>query len=119
MNNRIKEIAQERLNDYGFRTELNYYKDFCYDLSQAIENCTIAFESENRDKQRTTCQAIKNRLSELDIMRETFSILLESPTQRKDCFAYNGGKCRVLTELICKNKKCDFFKPAKACSRGL
>lgn len=29
---------------------------------------------------------------------------------QKDCFAYTNGGCAVLTEPICKNKSCPFYK---------
>ena len=119
MNNEIKKIAYERLSENGFREELNFYKNFCSEFSQSIENCIIAFESEDRERQYHTCQAIRDKFTELDTMREMFDILLENPRVRKNCFAYCGGKCRVLTELICKNKKCDFYKPSKGNCRGL
>ena len=28
----------------------------------------------------------------------------------KDCFAYGPMSCRILTERICDNKKCGFYK---------
>ena len=117
MDYRIKVIANERLNENGFRSELDFYKNFCSEFSQDIENCIIAFESGTRDMQLNACQAIRDRFTELDTMREMFNILLESPRIRKDCFAYSGGKCRILTELVCKNNKCSFFKKSKGCSR--
>ncbi len=39
---------------------------------------------------------------------------------KKDCFAYEEitGKCRALTELVCKNKKCSFYKSKNRFLKG-
>lgn len=29
---------------------------------------------------------------------------------KKDCFAYENKKCLALSELVCKKKKCSFYK---------
>lgn len=31
----------------------------------------------------------------------------------KDCFAYGRCSCRILTELICDNRECSFYKTHK------
>ena len=36
-------------------------------------------------------------------------IKMTTPAQT-DCFAYNNGKCRALTDLFCKNEICKFYK---------
>lgn len=40
---------------------------------------------------------------------------------QKDCFGYSekGKNCRVLKELVCKNKKCSFYKTQKEFQEGL
>lgn len=30
--------------------------------------------------------------------------------EQRSCFAYHPKQCRVLTEMLCKKKKCPFFK---------
>lgn len=30
--------------------------------------------------------------------------------EQRNCFAYHPKQCRVLTEMLCKKKKCPFFK---------
>ena len=30
--------------------------------------------------------------------------------ERPDCFAYRAGECSVLTEMVCRNKRCSFYK---------
>ena len=32
---------------------------------------------------------------------------------KKKCFAYSPMSCRVLTERVCDNKKCNFYKTRK------
>lgn len=29
---------------------------------------------------------------------------------QKDCFGYHMGRCRIMTELICKRNDCSFYK---------
>lgn len=39
---------------------------------------------------------------------------------KKDCFAYmRKGECGVLTELVCINKKCSFYKTQEDFEEGL
>ena len=37
---------------------------------------------------------------------------LEDRTKR-DCFGYKMGECTVLTELVCKESECAFYKTKK------
>lgn len=30
--------------------------------------------------------------------------------ERIDCFAYREDRCEILTERICENRKCSFYK---------
>ena len=41
----------------------------------------------------------KNRKTEID-----------NPNVKKDCFAFNSRNCRALTEMMCKNGRCSFYK---------
>lgn len=118
LDSRIRKIANERLAENGFRAELQFYKNFCAKFSQTIDECIVAFESEERAKQHSTCKAIRDSFEELDTMRAMFDILLENPTVCKNCFAYSFGRCNVLTELICKTRTCDFFKTVEEYRRG-
>lgn len=31
---------------------------------------------------------------------------------KNDCFAYKSGECRALSECVCKNAECRFYKTA-------
>lgn len=33
--------------------------------------------------------------------------------EKRNCFAYQPGYCRALTEKLCKTRKCPFFKTRK------
>ena len=39
---------------------------------------------------------------------------------KKDCFGYSNinNRCSVLTETVCKNKKCNFYKTKKEFEKG-
>ena len=32
---------------------------------------------------------------------------------KRDCFGYKMGKCSVLTELVCTQRECSFYKTRK------
>ena len=40
--------------------------------------------------------------------------------ERVDCFGYNNRtkKCSVLTETVCRNRKCSFYKTQKEYEEG-
>lgn len=40
---------------------------------------------------------------------------------REDCFGYNKERreCRALTELVCKNKECKFYKTQQQYEDGI
>ena len=35
---------------------------------------------------------------------------MENYTGKKDCFAYRTRRCMALTEMLCKTRKCPFYK---------
>lgn len=35
---------------------------------------------------------------------------MENYTGKKDCFAYQTRRCMALTEMLCKTRKCPFYK---------
>lgn len=38
---------------------------------------------------------------------------MKSDNIKRDCFGFKRGECTVLTELVCKNEKCTFYKTRK------
>lgn len=40
---------------------------------------------------------------------------------KNDCFAFKGSRhnCRALTELLCKNKDCKFYKTKEQYLKGI
>lgn len=37
----------------------------------------------------------------------------------RDCFAFKPSRCSVLTEMICKTRKCSFYRTRKQFIEGL
>lgn len=35
---------------------------------------------------------------------------MEQTMVKTDCFGYRKGECKVLYELVCKERKCSFYK---------
>lgn len=42
---------------------------------------------------------------------------MTQPTEKKDCFGYKMGKCTVLTDLVCSQGKCSFYKTREQYNR--
>ena len=44
-------------------------------------------------------------------MKKDKKELKEKSEIENDCVFYQKSKCYILVELVCKNKKCTFYKP--------
>lgn len=67
---------------------------------------------------QTTMTNIENdyRIVHLSLIKQIAKVLqcsyheLLAGDEQKECFAYSGTGCRILTEMICRTRDCPFFK---------
>lgn len=61
-----------------------------------------------------------SRIAEMVKISKEFSANPIYSGVQKDCFGYSNinNRCSILTETVCKNKKCRFYKTRKEFEEG-